>query len=145
MSYSKEPIVQLTKFIMGDKDAQRWLLQNNYKELELLYYALKNYDGALKELSDKKHFEVAAFANAVKGNASALNWLMKNKKYEWAATVKVINKKKDAAMWLVHYKFDHYVHLANAIRSELVIENEGDFFGIISKWLKVIVRGPFNK
>ncbi len=143
--YSKEAINRLTRFIKGDKEAGKWLVDNNLKELELLYYALKGYEGALKELSEKKYYEVAAFAHAVQGSASSFNWLVKNKKYEWAATVSVIKKKKDATMWLIHYKFEHYIDLAQAIQNELIIENEGDLLGIIGSWIKMLLRGPFKK
>lgn len=144
MTYTKESILKLTEFVKGDKEAGKWLVNNNLKEFELLYYALKGYGGALKELKDKKYLVPAAFSTAIHGNARAFNWLVKNKKYEWAAMVRVINKKQDAAMWLAKHNLHHYLKLAMAISTELVIENEGDVFGILTRFLKKIVRGPFR-
>jgi len=136
MNYTKESIIKLTEFVKGNKEAGKWLVDNNFKELELLYYALKGYDGALRELKDKKYFVPAAFATAIRGNARAFNWLIKNKKYEWAAMVRVINKKQDAALWLQKHNLHHYLALAIAINAELIIENEGNFLGMLSKMLK---------
>ena len=142
--YSKEAIVKLTEFVKGDKEAGKWLVDNNFKELELLYYALKGYDGALKELTIKKYFVVAAFVNAVRDNATAFNWLVKNKQYEWAAMARVIYKKQDGALWLKKHNLPHHFQLAIAISKELVIENQGDVFGILTRFLKTIVKGPFK-
>ena len=144
MSYSKEGIIKLTEFVKGNKDAGKWLVDNNLKELELLYYALKGYDGALKELSNKKYFVPAAFVNAIRGNATAFNWLVKNKQYEWVAMAEVLNKKGNAALWLKKNNLDHYFHLAIAFQNELIIENEGDILGIMTKFFKMLLRGPFK-
>lgn len=147
MNYSKEAIVKLTEFVKGDKEAGKWLVKNNFKELELLYYALKGYDGALRELKDKKYYEAAAFATAVRGNAKAFNWLVLNKKYEWAAMARVINKKQDAALWLQKHNLRHYLELAAAISAELIIENEGDAMGMLFRWLRQYkgIYGMFRK
>ena len=80
MNYNKEEINHLIAFIKGNDESRAWLQKNNFPELILLHYAINGNEQALKELANKKHIELTAFAHAVLGDIRASNWLTKNNK-----------------------------------------------------------------
>ena len=66
MNYDKDAILHLSALIKGNDEARLWLIKNNYPELVLLHYFINGRDDALKNLNEKNHFEVSAFAESVR-------------------------------------------------------------------------------
>ncbi|HLG02437.1 MAG TPA: hypothetical protein VI731_02510 [Bacteroidia bacterium] len=109
--------------------AYNWLIEKGYRELvEAAEFIKTGRDQSFRWLVDHKHFEMAAFINAVKGDKKAFQWLMQNKSLFWAATANAINKDKQAMAWLKQNKFDVYVQLAQAIIEFEKLDNS-DFSG----------------
>ncbi|MCE2771943.1 MAG: hypothetical protein LW750_00635 [Bacteroidetes bacterium] len=105
------------------------LIERNERELiEAFEFIKSGRDESFNWLLDRKHFEVAAFANAVRGDKKAFVWLMQNKSIFWAATANAVNKDKDAMLWLKRNNFLVYAALAEAIIEFNKFNNE-DFAG----------------
>ena len=136
MEYNTETIRHLTKLILGDDASRIWLQKNNFPELIMLHFALKDNTKVLQELANKKHVELVFFAQAALDNKSAFNWLAKNKKFIWAATVRVVYKDKGAEAWLLRNHLSHFAELGKAILKNKEEDDSSDILGIFKKIIK---------
>jgi hypothetical protein len=109
--------------------AYNWLIERNHRELvEAAEFLKSGKEPSFRWLVDNKHFEIAAFINAVKGDKKAFQWLMQNKSLFWAATANAINKDREAMSWLRQHNFIVYAELAEAI-IEFEKQDNSDFSG----------------
>lgn len=117
--YNGEMIRRMTQlFQLYNTPAFNWLIEHNCRELiEAAEFIKTGKEVAFKWLVDNKHYEMAAFANAVRGDKEAFKWLMQNKSIFWAATANAVNKDKEALAWLKRNNIIVYAELAEAIIS----------------------------
>lgn len=135
--YHGDVIRRMTMLFSTDSTPHfNWLIEKGHRELIEAVELIKNgKQESFKWLIDNKHFEVAAFANAVRGDKNAFRWLMNNKSVFWAATANAVNKDKQAMAWLRHNNFIVYADLAQAIIEWESLDND-DFSGYY--------RGPIS-
>lgn len=128
--YSGDAIRKMTE-MFGPRStaAYNWLMERNYRELaEAVEFLQKGTERSFRWLVDNKHFEIAAFINAVRGDKKAFRWLMQNNLVFWAATANAVNKDKEAMAWLMANKLIAYAELAQAILDYDKLDNS-DFSG----------------
>lgn len=77
-------------FSEEDGAFQKWLLENNFREL-------------------------AALSSAIRGSYEARDWLLKNKFPELAALDGAIDEQQEAFVWLKKFGYDFLIVFANAI------------------------------
>lgn len=115
--YTGDAIRKMAELLLTDSTpAYNWLMERDYRELIEAVMLIKiTREASFKWLIDNKHFEIAAFANAVNGDKNAFRWLMQHKSVFWAATANAANKDKQAMEWLKSKGFTAYSDLAEAI------------------------------
>ena len=74
--YSKEAIEKFAAWVDDDPDALEWLIAFEYTELVLLREATLGDTKATAALLKRKHFILAAFANAIWDDADAMRVLI---------------------------------------------------------------------
>lgn len=115
--YTGDAIRKMTEmFKPRNTAAYNWLMERNFRELaEAAEFIQQGTERSFRWLVDHKHFEIAAFVNAVRGDKKAFKWLMQNNLVFWAATANAANKDKEAMAWLRLHKLIVYAELAEAI------------------------------
>jgi hypothetical protein len=88
----------------GVEKSFKWLLDNGYRQLAAVVDALNGNDKAKVFLLSRGNRELAAFVEATTGNQKAVSWLLKGNYQGWVLVAKEIyqrNKKKDKSFWSI--------------------------------------------
>ena len=78
LNYPKKILIAWNEAIGGNEKIRDWLMKNNYPELGLFCFALKNMDTARTWLIENGYPHLMALINGIEGNKQALSWLEKN-------------------------------------------------------------------
>lgn len=75
LTYPPKILLAWAEAIGGNTQIRDWLMDNNYKELAIFTYAVRNKDDARNWLMDNGYAHLMAMINAVERNSVALAWL----------------------------------------------------------------------
>jgi hypothetical protein len=77
-------------FVYDEQTALEWLVDNKYKELYALYYAIENDDFDMDQV-------------------------LEGESPEWTATARATKQDREAQRWLLDNNFKHFAYLAKTI------------------------------
>ena len=78
LNYPVKILLAWGESISGNEKITEWLLKNDYTELGLFYYAVRNEDRSRQWLVSNGFPHLLAMINGAEGNQKALDWLEKN-------------------------------------------------------------------
>jgi hypothetical protein len=73
--YPPKVLVAWSESVKGNKEITAWLLQNDYKEFGVFYYALRNDAKSKEWLLDNGFPHLLALITGAEGDGKAINWL----------------------------------------------------------------------
>ena len=98
-----------------DKQAEQWLMDNDYQELKEFWDAYAGMEKSFKWLLENDYRHLAATVDALNGNDQAKVFLLSSGNRELAAFVDASAGSKNAVVWLLKFKHPGWVLVAKEI------------------------------
>ncbi len=100
-SYTPKILLALGEAVSGNAKIRDWLMKNNFLELGLFCYAIRNSDEAREWLLKNGYAHFMALINAGEGNMQALKWLLDNDFIELYYMALAIDNDEPAEKWVM--------------------------------------------
>jgi hypothetical protein len=132
-SYDKEVFEKLILLVRNnDKEAEKWLIDSNYRELKEFWDACEGVEKSFKWLFDNGYKQLAATVDALNDNDKAKVFLLSSGNGELAAFVEATTGSQKAISWLLKNNYPGWVMVAK------------EFFEIDKKKNNNFFRSLFN-
>lgn len=116
LSYPLKIILAWGEAITGNRKIRDWLMANDYKELGLFCFALRNEEQSREWLLKNGYPHLMALINGAEGNHQALQWLQKNNLPLLKYIAEAADNNEESMDWLMKNSTEEFFLLAQKIR-----------------------------
>ncbi len=130
--YDLKALQKLCAAIREEEGAQKWLVDNGYRELSEFWDAYENVEKSFVWLKDNGFIHFAALVDAMSGNETAKAWLIQNKFVTLGILTDAAEGNKSAVDWLMKARESGWVMVAKAIYDYENKKKKKGFWNIFS-------------
>ena len=114
--YSIKILIAWGEAISGNATIRDWLIKNDFQELGLFCFALRNNEEARKWLFDAGFPQFMALINGGEGNTQALQWLFDNGFEDFYYMALAIDNDEKGEKWVLKNMSKEIILLTQKIR-----------------------------